>query len=352
MPLNVEWLVNTAYWAWKNRQFHSSCNKEAAMGLKNLDQYRGKMDGHVFKLCDDYALDVFGNRRYAPWLYLYAAVSGEFKEGWIPDNYYGEVVVPKWQGTYGKISDLRPLNALLFRSDAFPDLLSYMNGFFFDTAYRPVLQEAVKEVLFYDRDHVVFKLNNSRRGGGFHVFDAQSFNVEQVRNLGNGLFQSFIDQHTALAKFAPASVATIRITTVVEENGDVSVRASNLRLGSGVDTHVQSQSQILVSVDRQSGALSGIGYTSDWQELTAHPTSHVPFAGNIVPAFKACTETVTELHKKILYVRCIGWDVAVDQEEKVRLMEWNGGYPGIKFNEATQGPCFADLGWERLRKRG
>jgi hypothetical protein len=31
-------------------------------------------------------------------------------------------------------------------------------------------------------------------------------------------------------------------------------------------------------------------------------------------------------------------------------MEWNGTYNDIKFSEATQGPCFADLGWERLWK--
>jgi hypothetical protein len=29
-------------------------------------------------------------------------------------------------------------------------------------------------------------------------------------------------------------------------------------------------------------------------------------------------------------------------------MEWNGSFPGIKFHEATQGPCFDDLGWEQL----
>lgn len=71
------------------------------MGLKNLDQYRGKMDGHVFKLCDDYALDVLGNRRYAPWLYLYAAVSGEFKEGWIPITMGMSWFPNGWEGMEG-----------------------------------------------------------------------------------------------------------------------------------------------------------------------------------------------------------------------------------------------------------
>jgi hypothetical protein len=29
-------------------------------------------------------------------------------------------------------------------------------------------------------------------------------------------------------------------------------------------------------------------------------------------------------------------------------MEWNAEHNDIKFSEATQGPCFADLRWDRL----
>jgi hypothetical protein len=59
---------------------------------------------------------------------------------------------------------------------------------------------------------------------------------------------------------------------------------------------------------------------------------------------------VIELHRKAPYTRCIGWDVTLDEKETVQLMEWNAWSPGIMFHEATQGPCFADLGLERLRK--
>ena len=49
------------------------------------------------------------------------------------------------------------------------------------------------------------------------------------------------------------------------------------------------------------------------------------------------------------YARCVGWDVTVDADEKVMLMEWNAEHNDVKFSEATQGPCFSDLNWERLR---
>jgi len=43
---------------------------------------------------DDYALEILGSKMYAPWLYVYTAYNQEFKEGWIPDNYFGYIVAP------------------------------------------------------------------------------------------------------------------------------------------------------------------------------------------------------------------------------------------------------------------
>ncbi len=101
-------------------------------------------------------------------------------------------------------------------------------------------------------------------------------------------------------------MATVRITTVYEDNGDVSVRACYLRLGSENETHVQSWTQIRVPIHIEGGAFHDMGYTAKWLETRIHPTSHVAFAGNAIPAFTACVRTVTELHQKVPYARCIG----------------------------------------------
>ncbi len=267
----------------------------------------------------------------------------------MPENYYYWVVVPKLQGGYGGVADLRGLNMVLLQSDAFPDLLAYANGIFFDTAHRFLSPDAVRDKLFKHHERVVFKLDHSLHGRGIHFFTRDSFGVEKIQRLGNGLFQSVVQPHRLFAKFANHSVSTLRITTVYKDNGEVSVRGCHLRMGSGDETHVQGGS-IKVPIDLESGAFSDVGYTREWLETRIHPTSHETFAGHVMPAFKACVRTVTELHKKAPYTRCVGWDVTVDREENVRLMEWNAEYNGIKFHEATQGPCFADLGWEQLRK--
>ncbi len=141
--------------------------------LKSVESYRGKTGSRDKKLGDDYAMEVFGHKHFAPWLYVYSAVSGKFKEGWMPENYYGSVVVPKLSGRYGRVADLRALNAVILQSDAFPDLLAYVNGTFFDTAYRFVSPDAVKTTLFKDHERVVFKLDHSLQGRGIQFFHSR-----------------------------------------------------------------------------------------------------------------------------------------------------------------------------------
>jgi len=219
---------------------------------------------------------------------------------------------------------------------------------FFDKNYNYLQPEFVKDKLFEQHNRVIFKLDNSLQGLGIHVLDSDSFTLQNIKKLGNGLFQSFIQQHPLFDEFSEHSVATIRITTYYENNSNVSVRACYLRLGSGLETHVQSNSHIRVPIDLDNGAFNIYGYTPDWIEIEFHPYSKVLFVEKVIPAFQECIRTVTKLHKKIPYARCIGWDVTVDRDEKVRIMEWNNGHNDIKFSEATQGPCFADLGWEKL----
>ncbi len=42
--------------------------------------------------------------------------------------------------------------------------------------------------------------------------------------------------------------------------------------------------------------------------------------------------------------------MVINKDSKVQIMEVNGRHNDIKYHEATEGPCFADLGWDKLWK--
>lgn len=329
--------------------YHQRHGAQANEILVTLEGKFGKTDPNSLKLAEAYALDVFGNAHYAPWLRVYTAVAGKFKEGWIPDNYYGRIVIPRIKGGYGKIGDLKGLSKVIFDTDVFPDAAYFVNGLFFSPNKVCIRRDDVSEFLFKKSEKIVFKVDSSLQGRGVFFFDKHTFDVKEIDLLGNGVFQEYIEQHPVFERFAPGSVATLRLTTAVDNDGMISVRACYLRIGRGDDTHVQSKSHVRVPINLVDGKFSREAYLTSWLTVEQHPDSNVEFAGNKVPSFAACVSTVTDLHKKMPFVRCVGWDVCVDKNEQIRVMEWNSDHNDIKFSEATQGPCFSDLGWEKFK---
>ncbi|SAL78493.1 sugar-transfer associated ATP-grasp domain-containing protein [Caballeronia telluris] len=346
--MQVKHLVKHSWENLARRRFNWKHATEARKILCAIEEKHGRTDPAQLRLADAYARDVFGDMCYAPWLHVYTAFNRTFKEGWIPDNYYGWVVVPKMSGMYGKISHLKPLARLLFHDDVFPDLGYHVNGIFFSADHVAIPDSKVSESVFATTDIVVFKLDQSSQGRGVFFWNRRNFDVERIKRLGNGVLQQFIVQHKSFGRFASKAVATVRFTTVVDDAGDISLRACFLRLGRAGDAIIRPDSEICVPVDLASGQLFHEGYSSDWIGVDVHPDSKARFEGVTLPAFPECVRKVTELHAKMPYARCVGWDVTVNADGKVLLMEWNAQHNDVKFSEATQGPCFSDLKWEKL----
>lgn len=334
-------------------RFHLVSTGEAKALLATLEaRQKRQLSAHDRKSCDEYAHDVLGRGLYAPWLRVYAFLSGGYKDGWIPVNYYNLVVQRKRKGEYGKVSDLRALSTTIFGREHFPDRLSYSNGLFLTPDGNIADAAVARDLVFTAGDRAVYKADLSYRGKGIHVVARASFDLDQLALWGNGTFQDFVDQHEALAAVYDGAVATLRLTTVSELDGSVSLRGGYVRFGRGVDQFVNSISAVRVPVDLHSGQFSEVGYIDDWVPVRAHPDSHVAFAALRFPNFEDCAALAVKLHQRVRQVRCVGWDLTVDEAGDVKVLEWNGADNDIKFHEVTQGPCFHGLGWERLWRKG
>ena len=335
-------------------KYHYTSNKTAKKLLKNLEQEKGKLDKQSKKLCNEYAQEVLGWKGFAPWLHVYTLMYGQFKEGWLPDNYFGKIVIPEIQGDYGKISFLKPFANKLFNEQVCPDLAHYINGQWFSANYEirtaSEINELIKHNITYDNTKVINKLDYSYQGLGIHIYDKNTFDAQLVAKNGNGVIQPFINQHEFFNQFSQGAVATLRLTTVIDTNGQASLRAALLRLGKTKQTHVISKDQVLVAIDVATGKFSDIGYSSSFNSMSAHPDTNTTFKDKTIPYFDQCVNLVLELQNKMPMIKLIGWDLVIDNKNEVVIMEWNGYGAGIAFSEATQGPGFHDLSWENFYK--
>lgn len=331
----------------KRIKYHYSHKKIALKILKQIESEKGKLSKEVIRKCDEYAKSNLGHIKYSPWLYVYSAMHGEFKEGWIPDNYYGAVIVPYIDGEFAKPSRLKPLSNRLLNTAKLPDLLYFNNGLFIEpSSYNVIDESQAYNVLFGANKTVIFKENESSQGKGIKYFKKENWRSDLIGHK-NGVFQRIINQHPFFDALFPHPGATIRMTTVIDTFGKAAVRTAYLRLGrtsSGIDTsYVKSSSAIRVAIDIKTGELFTTGYLANWKSTEFHPDTGKYFKGLIIPSFKKACLEVQELHENYPFVQCIGWDISINSDCEVEVMEWNAEHNDIKFSEAMHGPCFTDL---------
>lgn len=320
---------------------HQSFNKDALFYLRNIELREGKLNKRHIKLCDEYALDCFKSKVYAPWLYVYTAMHKEFKEGWIPDNYFGIEILPKINGSYGKIASLRPLNKRIFQnSSLFPDLIYIVNGQFLDAkTLEQVDFKTAKKILFNDFEEIVFKKNESAKGKGIIFLKKDDFSLENINSIADGVFQYKIEQHKFFKNFNEA-VATLRVNSFINNDGKCEILFCDLRLPTGNVSHVFDGSYIRVPVDSNSGKLFKNGYFTNWETTLTHPDNNQSYNQLEIPQYSKIIKCVKELHLYYPLARIIGWDIILDSNNNVKILEWNANHPGIKFAEATVGPVF------------
>jgi hypothetical protein len=325
-------------------------NQNAYKHLKVIEEEKGKLSVSDKKLCNEYAMDVLGNKVYAPWLYVYCAFSREFKEGWIPDNYYGQHVIPNINGTYGQICHRKAVINSLLKVHNSLDICYYVNYLFLNENHEVLKENTLKKILFSKSEKIVFKLETGEQGKGIYFFDEESFDVNVIKKLGNGVFQNYIEQHQFLSNFTNSSVATIRVLSVCDDHGNISIRAGMLKFARGNNTHCMGPINMKIPYDITTGKLYDNAYFGDWKSTEVLPDNDFPFAGKVLPSFNNCLAEVKRMHGLVPFARCLGWDLIVDKNSNVLLIEVNGGHSGIRFSETFLGPCFLGLNWENSHR--
>ena len=326
-------------------------NYQAHAVLRSIEGQQGPTDKRLVKLANDYSRDVFGSIKYAPWLRVYAAISGGFKEGWIPDNYYGIVVDPLKAGGAAKVVAMKTFTNRILNTEALPDLAYVIDGLYYSRDFKPVQEAELIKLLFDQDERVFFKGDNSGQGRSVVIMTREDFPRAGNGRLPDGVFQAPIKQHEFFARMSSRSTATVRITTARNPDGNMAVKAAYLRVGRAVDEIVRCRSHVRVAVDIRTGALNDVAYLHDWRKVSEHPDTQFSFAGHTIPNFLDAAELCRSLQASCPHMLCIGWDVCIDRDNQVKIMEWNARYNDIKFSEATVGPCFRGLGWESLWKR-
>jgi hypothetical protein len=335
----------------QDKLYHDYHRRQAKAAYSNIvKQFPGRsLAPATVRRIRDYSRDVLGSVRFAPWLEVYTAFRGEFIEGWIPDNYFGRILAPSWR-TYPGI-DRKTTSRRILGTDRLPDIAYHINGSWIDTGNEPIDGAILTDVLFRSGPEVFVKRDGFAQGAGVSRVTRKDFDPAAIARLGNLVVQTPIRQHPLLAELSPASVATLRITTVKPPGASAEMRAAMLRVGSGNEATMRIRNEIDISVTDAAGTLDDKAADDGWTTFFTLPATGIAFAGRVIPGFAEAVRFCTGLHDRSPFSMVVGWDVAIDEAADPVLIEWNTGHVDVAHSEASVGPCYRGLGWEDAWKR-
>lgn len=188
---------------------------------------------------------------------------------------------------------------------------------------------------FLDR-HPVFFAKQADNYGGFGVEKLRSENFSTAAHLRNycqerkiELLEELIRQHEDVNRLYPYSVNSLRITTILSEEGEVHFLPSILRMGgNNMEIDNVSSGGVYVRVDH-SGKIVTHGFKEDGKFnldgghiVEAHPTTGTVFMNYQLPHTDEAMALVEKMAKEVPEYRYIGWDIALT-EEGVDMIELN-----------------------------
>ncbi len=220
-------------------------------------------------------------------------------------------------------------------------------GIFTDENYCQITAEQAL-TLILSADEVICKPSLESGSGRdiefWNTSDKKEYISRYLEDKKNSdyIIQAVIKQHEELDKVHKGSVNTVRICSILLEDG-VHILSSCLRMGvnkSRVDNVTAGGISCGILSD---GTMEEYAYNYfTGERFDVHPQGYV-FKGNKVPSYDKAVELVMKAHPMIGHFRLVSWDIAIDEQGEAVLIEANMRKGGINLHQFSNGPLFGDL---------
>jgi len=138
----------------------------------------------------------------------------------------------------------------------------------------------------------------------------------RVEGLEDYIATTFVLQAPYAAAIAPGSTNTIRVLTIVDEDGAPGIATAVHRFGTARSWPVDNWTQggLSVAIDLETGRLGRGAVFPRAGELeweTHHPETGAAIAGTIVPGWAEVRAGILALAERLPFLPYVGWDVIV-----------------------------------------
>ena len=294
------------------------------------------------------------------WHKLYQSMNGVFDVRYFPEKLYTTKLEPLlnpwiYQQLFSDKSLIKILWGDIENAYIPKCYLTCINGSFFDSNNEGVsLQQAVK--LLYSIKKCILKPTiDTGSGRGIRILDCHE-GIDLISNKKiteiiscyheDFVIQEIIINNDAIKALNPTSLNTIRAITYRVES-DIRCVPLILRIGVG-DSTVDNihAGGICVGVNFD-GTLKEyaykLGWGDDYMAFSKHPTTKIVFKDYYIGDIPRLIETAKKLHEKVPHLGIISWDLTINNDNQIVLIEANCAGQSVWFPQIIHAkPIFGE----------
>jgi hypothetical protein len=241
----------------------------------------------------------------------------------------------KWAGTgfmYQTVLKLNPrkyTHILSNKSIFLEHYKDFVNHWYVNLDELEKNPSAIINKMSSDDNKVVVKNSKGQCGKGLQVINYSknsdaSILITQLKNTGNDIVEQYVEQHDELNRLSPSGLNTLRIFTIINNEGKVDILGARQRIT--VNSHIDNLAagNMACDVDLATGKIIGPGVYSDITKTDSykHPITGIELIGFQIPRFAEAIDLVTRASLFDTSNKTIGWDVAITNKG-VELIEGN-----------------------------
>ena len=283
------------------------------------------------------------------WAQYYSTKNGKFDPRYIPnDLYYTKIDQHFNSRRLGYGFNDKNYYSKIFEGIKQPEVIvRKINSLIFGADYEQLTVEEAKARIINAGAVICKPSQETGSGRGIDFFNSEDADKIEVflsdSSYDDYIVQKLIKQHTDIAAIHPESVNTVRICSILMDDG-VYILSSCLRMGTG-SSRVDNVTAGGISCGiRDDGSLDEFSYTYyTGEKLTSHPDSNIAYSTFTVPSYDKAVELVKRAHTLIGHFRLVSWDIAIDESGDAMLIEANMRKGGINLHQFDNGPLFGDL---------
>lgn len=285
------------------------------------------------------------------WHRFYSGANKMFSPKYIPEDIFYTLIEPKLnRKAYSEVLADKNLLPVLVNSVKIPEtIVGNINGYYVRNG-KYLTKEEVLDVLSEFAEFVIKPSIESGGGKGVRLITGIKKNMEWREKIGQILtdyrkdfvVQKKIDQHPGMARFNPTSLNTFRVMTLYQKSGPIML-STIIRMGrKGSFTDNSTTGGLSCGINSE-GMLNHIAYQNNSGDTYLHTDQGHKFSDLDIPNFTKVKSTAIDLHMQVPYCRLISWDLALDKDGDVVLLEMNIKGMDINFHQLNNGPVLSEL---------